>query len=180
MAETIMEKNANFVYKLPPVDKKNKDRCKMMSSAMGQSNAARDSQYDLRECDLRGQNAEGLDQSGVIASDADFSGVSFKEGQTSKAYARNSKFIACDFTNAVVDRASFDGSDMSRSLFVNTVLTGTSFKDANLKDTDFTDAYIGAFDLKQLCLNKSLVGTHPKTKVDTRESAGCFGDDPPN
>jgi uncharacterized protein YjbI with pentapeptide repeats len=35
---------------------------------------------------------------------ADFSGVSFKEGQISKAYARNSKFIACDFTNAVVDR----------------------------------------------------------------------------
>lgn len=69
MAETIMEKNANFVYKLPPIDKSNKDRCKLLSSSIGQANAARDSLYDLRECDIRGQNAEGKDQSGMIASD---------------------------------------------------------------------------------------------------------------
>lgn len=69
MAETIMEKNANFVYKLPPIDRKNLDRCKLLSSSIGQANAARDSLYDLRECDIRGQNAEGKDQSGMIASD---------------------------------------------------------------------------------------------------------------
>lgn len=69
MAETIMEKNANFVYKLPPIDRKNPDRCKLLSSSIGQANAARDSLYDLRECDIRGQNAEGKDQSGMIASD---------------------------------------------------------------------------------------------------------------
>jgi hypothetical protein len=68
-AETIMEKNANFVYKLPPIDRKNPDRCKLLSSSIGQANAARDSLYDLRECDIRGQNAEGKDQSGMIASD---------------------------------------------------------------------------------------------------------------
>ena len=69
MAETIMEKNANFVYKLPPIDRKNPDRCKLLSSSIGQANAARDALYDLRECDIRGQNAEGKDQSGMIASD---------------------------------------------------------------------------------------------------------------
>ena len=69
VAETIMEKNANFVYKLPPIDRKNPDRCKLLSSSIGQANAARDSLYDLRECDIRGQNAEGKDQSGMIASD---------------------------------------------------------------------------------------------------------------
>ena len=69
LAETIMEKNANFVYKLPPIDRKNLDRCKLLSSSIGQANAARDSLYDLRECDIRGQNAEGKDQSGMIASD---------------------------------------------------------------------------------------------------------------
>ena len=72
MAETIMEKNANFVYKLPPIDRKNPDRCKLLSSSIGQANAARDSLYDLRECDIRGQNAEGKDQSGMIASDVSF------------------------------------------------------------------------------------------------------------
>lgn len=69
LAETIMEKNANFVYKLPPIDRKNLDRCKLLSSSIGQANAARDALYDLRECDIRGQNAEGKDQSGMIASD---------------------------------------------------------------------------------------------------------------
>ena len=61
--------HANCVYKLPPIDRKNLDRCKLLSSSIGQANAARDSLYDLRECDIRGQNAEGKDQSGMIASD---------------------------------------------------------------------------------------------------------------
>jgi hypothetical protein len=72
VAETIMEKNANFIYKLPPIDRKNLDRCKLLSSSIGQANAARDALYDLRECDIRGQNAEGKDQSGMIASDVSF------------------------------------------------------------------------------------------------------------
>jgi uncharacterized protein YjbI with pentapeptide repeats len=69
--------------------------------------------------------------SGAIFSEADFSGVNFKEGcifyiyifmiinsiiyffssvdiydiaQISKAYARNSKFVNCDFTDGIVDR----------------------------------------------------------------------------
>jgi len=127
-------------YRLPPIDRKDPNRCVLQSSSMGQANAARDKMYDLRECDLKGQSGEGKDMSGVIGSEADFSGVSFKEAQISKAYARNSKFVGSDFTNAVVDRVSFDGSDMTGALFVNTVLSGTTFSEANLKNTDFSDA----------------------------------------
>ena len=161
-------------YKLPPIDRADQNRCKLLSSSIGQANAARDKLYDLRECDLKGQDASGKDQSGMIASQADFSGVSFKEGQISKAYARDSKFVGCDFTNAVVDRVSFDGSNMQKSLFVNAVLSGTTFDGADLKDTDFSDAYLGPFDLKAICANPSLKGTNPTTNKDTRESAGCF------
>lgn len=160
-------------YKLPPIDRKDTNRCVFSNSAMGQANAARDKLYDLRECDLRGKDATGKDMSGVIAANADFSGVSFKDAQISKAYARNSKFVATDFTNAVVDRVSFDGSDMKNALFVNTVLSGTTFSNADLKDTDFSNAYLGPFDVKNLCANPTLQGTNPTTKVDTRESAGC-------
>lgn len=39
-------------FSLPPVSQV-KDRCNFKSSAMGQANAARDSLYDLRDCDLR-------------------------------------------------------------------------------------------------------------------------------
>jgi uncharacterized protein YjbI with pentapeptide repeats len=112
------------------------NRCVLVSSSMGQANAARDKLYDLRECDLRSQSAAGKDMSGMIASEADFSGVSFKEAQISKyvgctlthfrcahswhlthvmvyfcgavarnrAFARNSKFVEADFSNAIVDR----------------------------------------------------------------------------
>ena len=42
-------------YKLPPIDRKDPNRCQLQSSSMGQANAARDKLYDLRECDLKGQ-----------------------------------------------------------------------------------------------------------------------------
>eukprot|EP01042_Synura_sphagnicola_P003784 gene3784-4717_t len=88
--------------------------------------------------------------SGMIGSQADF-----------RAFAKNSKFINSDFTDAVVDRAVFDGSDLTGAVFKNAVLSGTTFTEANLKDTDFTDAYLGPFDLKNLCSNPSLAGTNP-------------------
>jgi uncharacterized protein YjbI with pentapeptide repeats len=163
----------NQQFKLPPIDYKDPNRCTLISSSIGQANAGRDKLYDVRGCDLRGQSAAGKDLSGIIAGDADFTGVNFKEGQISKAFARNSKFISCDFTNAILDRVSFDQSDMSKSVFTNAVLSGTTFDKSNLKDTDFTDAYLGPFDLRNLCANPSLNGKNPVTGVDTFESAGC-------
>lgn len=161
-------------YKLPPIDRNDPNRCNLISSSMGQANAARDKLYDLRECSLVGQSGAGKDVSGMIASNADFTGVNFKEAQLSKALARNSKFIGVDFTNAIVDRVSFDGSDLKGAVLSNAVLSGTTFTDANLEDTDFSDAYLGPFDLRNLCLNPTLKGTNPVTKVDTRISAGCL------
>jgi len=162
------------VYKLPPIDRKDVNRCQLKSSAMGQANAARDKLYDLRECDLTKEVGVGKDMSGVIGADADFSGVNFKEAQLSKGYLRNSKFIGADFTNAVVDRVSFDGSDLRKAIFVNTVLSGTTFFESNLEDTDFSDSYLGPFDLKNLCANPTLKGKNPKTGAETKESAGCI------
>ena len=161
-------------FQLPPIDRNDKTRCTLTSSTIGQANAGRDKLLDLRECNVAGQSAEGKDLSGMIASGADFSGMNFREAQISKAYARDSKFVGCDFTNSVSDRVSFDGSDLSKSIFANAVLSGTTFTDAKLQDTDFTDAYIGPFDLRALCANPSLSGTNPKTGADSRESAGCF------
>ena len=43
----------------------------------------------------------------------------------------------------------------------HTIYTGTTFNDANLKDTEFTDVYLGPFDQKNLCLNPTLAGTNP-------------------
>jgi len=75
-------------FKLPPIDFKDKSRCTLSSSAIGQANAARDKLYDLRECKLSGEKAAGFDLSGVIMTKTDVSKVDFKEAYFSKGYLR--------------------------------------------------------------------------------------------
>lgn len=161
-------------FKFPPIDFTDKNRCVLSSSKMGQANASRDKLYDLRQCDLSGQDASGFDLSGVIMDKTNVSNVKFIESQFSKAFLRNSNFDGADFTNGVVDRATFAGSSLRGAIFKNAVLTGTSFGDADVENADFTDSYIGSFDLKNLCKNPTLKGENPVTGADTLLSAGCF------
>jgi len=160
-------------FKLPPVDLRDKDRCKLTSSSIGQANAARDKLYDLRQCNLSGQKAVGFDLSGVIMTATDVSKVNFQDAFFSKAYLHDSNFDGADFSNAIVDRASFRGSSLKGTLFKNTVLTGTSFVGADVEGADFTEAALGNFDLKNLCKNPTLKGENPVTGEDTRLSVGC-------
>jgi len=160
-------------FRFPPIDRSKKDRCVFSSSAMGQANAARDSLYDLRECQMGSGKAPGFDLSGALMAKGDFSKTDFKEAQLSKVYAAQANFDEADFTNGVVDRAYFKGASMKGALFVNTVLSGTTFVDADVENADFTEAYIGMFDQRKLCQNPTLKGTNPKTEAPTRESAGC-------
>lgn len=85
----------------------------------------------------------------------------------------DSKFDGADFTNAIVDRASFKGSSLKGAIFTNAVLSGTSFESADLEGADFTEAALGSFDLKSLCKNPTLKGENPTTGADTRMSVGC-------
>ena len=143
-------------FKLPPIDQSDKSRCVLNGSKMGQANAARDKLYDLRECNLSGAKAAEFDLSGVIMSKTDVSKANFREAQFSKGYLRDSNFQNADFTNAIVDRASFKGSDLRGAIFQNAVLTATSFEGANVENADFTDSYIGDFDIRNLCKNPTL------------------------
>lgn len=160
-------------FALPPINKTDKTRCVFKDSKMGQSNGAKDKLFDFRECDMSGKKADNYDLAGAIMSDANFTGASFKETVMSKAYARDSNFKDADFTNGVVDRVSFDKSDLRGAIFQNTVLTGASFQDSNLENVDFTEAFIGDFDLRKLCKNPTLTGENAKTGAPTRASAGC-------
>jgi uncharacterized protein YjbI with pentapeptide repeats len=89
-------------------------------------------------------------------SGTDVSKASFKEAQFSKGYLRDSNFDGADFTNAIVDRASFKGSTLRGTIFKNAVLTATSFEGADVENADFTDSYIGDFDIRSLCKNPTL------------------------
>ena len=161
-------------FKLPPIDYSDKARCVLNSSKMGQANAARDKLYDLRECKLSGVEGSEFDLSGVIMTDTDVSKAKFREAQFSKGYLRNSNFDDADFTNAIVDRATFKGSSLKGTIFANAVLTATSFEGADVENADFTDAYIGDFDIRNLCKNPTLKGENPTTGADTRLSANCI------
>ena len=86
----------------------------------------------------------------------------------------DSKFDGADFTNSIVDRASFKGSSLKGAIFRNSVLSGTSFEGADLENADFTDSYLGLFDQKNLCKNPTLSGENPTTGVESRFSAGCL------
>lgn len=85
----------------------------------------------------------------------------------------DSNFDGADFSNAIVDRATFSGSTLHGAIFANAVLTGTSFEGADVEGADFTEAAIGIFDLRNLCKNPTLKGENPVTGADTRLSAGC-------
>lgn len=85
----------------------------------------------------------------------------------------DSKFDGADFTNGIVDRASFKGSSLRGAIFTNAVLTGTSFDGADVEGADFSEAYIGEYDIRSLCRNPTLKGENPKTGMETKISAGC-------
>ncbi|GAB0496370.1 hypothetical protein MMPV_007682 [Pyropia vietnamensis] len=159
--------------KLPPIDKANKTRCVVSSSAMGQANAARDSLLDLRECPLSAADLSGFDISGAILTGADLSGANLSGTQMSKSYVYKANLSGANLTSAILDRVTFDGSDLTGALLVNAVLSDSTFVGANLKDTDWTDVYMGEFATRAACSNKTLAGTNPVTGEDSRASLGC-------
>lgn len=71
-----------------------------------------------------------------------------------------------------MDRVTFEGSSLKGAIFTNAVLTGTSFDKTDVTNADFSESYIGSFDLKKLCQNPTLKGENPKTGADTRDSVG--------
>ena len=80
-------------FKLPPIDFTDKSRCTLTSSSIGQANAARDKLYDLRQCNLSGQEAVGFDLSGVIMTKTDVSKVNFQDAFFSKGYLHGTEKI---------------------------------------------------------------------------------------
>jgi uncharacterized protein YjbI with pentapeptide repeats len=84
----------------------------------------------------------------------------------SKAYAVGADFTGANFTNAVVDRVTFDGANLSNANFYNAVITGATFEGTNLTGAQFEEALIGKEDVKRLCDNPTLVN-------ETRFQVGC-------
>jgi len=158
----------------PPIDRKDKNRCKWKSSKMGQANAARDSLYDLRECQMAGSDASDKDVAGALMSNGNFSRVNFENTVMSKAVMQNANFEGANFRNAIADRVTMTNANLKNVIFKNAVLTTSDFKGTNLEGADFTDAYLNSGMIDSLCDNPTMKGTNPTTGADTYESAECF------
>lgn len=103
-------------FKLPPIDFTDKTRCTLSSSTIGQANAARDKLYDLRQCNLSGQEAVGFDLSGVIMTKTDVSKVNFQDAFFSKGYLHGTEkmdWIGC----RTCVNALFEWNDISADMF---------------------------------------------------------------
>jgi len=157
----------------PPIDKRDKKRCRWKSSAMGQANAARDKLFDVRECKMSGSSAAEKDIAGVLMDNGDFSNVDFTGATLSKASAQDANLEGAIFKNAIVDRVTFTGANLKGAVFQNAVLAGATFEEANLENSDFTDASLETYAVKPLCTNPTMKGTNPTTGQDTYLSAGC-------
>eukprot|EP00900_Chrysochromulina_parva_P012881 jgi/Chrpa1/21594/Chrysochromulina_OHIO_Genome00003800-RA len=94
-------------FRFPPIDRAKKDRCKFVSSAMGQANAARDSLYDLRECVMTDSSA------------AKFDGADFSNGIVDRAFFKGSSFRGTIFNNAVLSGTSFEEADLTDADFTD-------------------------------------------------------------
>mmetsp|Transcript_16996 Transcript_16996/g.43836 ORF Transcript_16996/g.43836 Transcript_16996/m.43836 type:complete len:252 (+) Transcript_16996:113-868(+) len=171
-AGAVLDERIRVAY--PPIDRKDKSRCKYIGSAMGQANAARDKLLDLRECQMPGQSAADKDIAGALMIDGNYEKGDYTNTIMSKIIAKNANFKDANFRNAVIDRANFEGADLRGAIFKNTLLTGSTFDGANLEGADFTDSYIDMFGIKPLCKNPTMKGTNPTTGEDTYDSAGCY------
>ena len=50
-----------------------------------------------------------------------------------------------------------------------------SFEGADVENADFSEAYIGDYDIRNLCKNPTLKGENPVSGEDSFASAGCLG-----
>ena len=145
--------------RLPPIDT-DPNRCEraFVGNTIGQANAVSDRVLDLRKCDLAKTDMSTKTLSGALMVNTNAKDANMRETVMSKVYAPDANFSGVDFTNAVIDRATFDGSDMIGTNFTNAVITGVSFENVDLTNADFTDALVGKEDVKRLCENPTVSG----------------------
>ncbi len=153
--------------RLPPLDT-DPARCEKAfdGNTLGMANGLADKTLDLRFCDLRGANLSGKTLSAALMSEADFSQANMSEVVMTKAYAVSTNFEGTNLQNAVLDRVEFAKANLKGVNFINAVITGINWNGADLTGATFEDALISVQDVKNLCLNPTLVG-------DSRVEVGC-------
>lgn len=105
---------------------------------------------------MRGTNFEGSNLSGTILTKGEFVNANLKDADLSEVFS---------------DRVSFQGANLTNSLFINAILTSSDFEGATITGADFSNAIIDRYQVSEMC--KYAEGTNSLTGIDTRDSLGC-------
>ena len=139
--------------------------------AIAQDSAVNYTYSEIRRQDFSHKNLVG----GVFAA-ADARGANFEGSDVSNSILTKGIFVQtnlkdANFTSSLMDRVSFENSDLTNAIFQNAVATSTNFAGATITNADFTGAILDRYQIFQMC--KRAEGINPTTGVETRYSLGC-------